>query len=280
MKKVLFALFALVIAFPLAAQDIPMKEWTPPLHWMAPLAKKHPTRDILSVGDRKTLGPLPVPLSLVAIPPCRQYDSRTTSKLLQNTPRTVVLSGSPCGIPETAQAVAVNITAFNIDAPHGLLEPDPPYRPVSGVFWVGASIPLETAWINYPLEETQRGNAGIVALSIYDEIIVQINQVSGTVDFTVDVFGYYAPFDNGTCCPLCCNVCSVVASDAPFGEGVSTNCPAQCKPVIDTSTGPVVVTYVYDGNALTKSLRRGATFSFTVDIGSTYCVLKLPAAQD
>jgi hypothetical protein len=72
----------------------------------------------------------------------------------------------------------VNITVFNIVAT------------ASAVFKVGTSAPPTTAWINYPPSETQRANAGIVATN-GNAIVVQVNQGSGSVDFTVDVFGYY-----------------------------------------------------------------------------------------
>jgi len=120
------------------------------------------------------------PLPFVAVAPCRQYDSRSSASLLQNTPRTVTLVGAPCGIPASAQAAAVNITIFNIIGAAS-----------NGVFSVGIVSPPATAWINYPSTETQRGNAGVVSLTSAGEIIVQINQVAGFADVVVDVNGYY-----------------------------------------------------------------------------------------
>ncbi len=92
------------------------------------------------------------------------------------------MSSSPCGIPTTAQAVAVNITIFNITGASG-----------NGVFKTGNVSPATTAWINYPSTETQRGNAGVVPVETNAVLHVQVNQGAGSVDFTVDVFGYFAP---------------------------------------------------------------------------------------
>ncbi len=121
------------------------------------------------------------PLPFVAITPCRQYDSRNFTPLLDNTPRAVLLTGAPCGIPSAAAAVSANITVFTISGALG-----------NGVLRVGIVSPPTTAWINFPSTETQRSNAGIVALNGSGQIIVEVNMGGGQLDFTVDVNGYYA----------------------------------------------------------------------------------------
>ncbi len=123
----------------------------------------------------------PSPLPFVAITPCRQYNSLNSSPLLQGTNRAVDLTGTPCFIPATALAVSANITVFNISGATG-----------NGVFKVGTLSPPTTAWINYPLTETQRSNAGTLSLNGLGQIIVQVAQGAGQVDFVVDVNGYYA----------------------------------------------------------------------------------------
>ncbi len=93
------------------------------------------------------------------------------------------MSGAPCGIPSSSFAISVNITVFDITGATG-----------NGVFKVGIVAPPTTAWINYPPSETQRANAGIVSTDAADgsgNIAVQVNQGAGSVDFTVDVNGYY-----------------------------------------------------------------------------------------
>jgi hypothetical protein len=79
-------------------------------------------------------------------------------------------------------AVAVNITVFNISGGSG-----------NGVFKVDTVTPPLTAWINYPSTETQRGNAGVLSTTGAAAIVVAVYQSGGSVDFTVDVFGYYGP---------------------------------------------------------------------------------------
>ncbi len=111
--------------------------------------------------------------------PCRQYDSRSSAPLIDNTNRTINLTGSPCGIPAAA-AVSVNITVFNITGATG-----------NGVFRVGIAADPPTAWINYPPAETQRANAGIVPTDSAGNVVISVNQGGGSLDLTVDVNGYY-----------------------------------------------------------------------------------------
>src|SRR6266540_5841154 len=62
--------------------------------------------------------PTPTPISpgsdFYTVAPCRQYDSRDSAALPDNTNRSVTLIGAPCGVPPTAVAVSVNITVFSI----------------------------------------------------------------------------------------------------------------------------------------------------------------------
>ena len=129
------------------------QNWTAPPYW-TPLAAESPDVARGAVRGSRTALVTATPLPFVGIAPCRQYDSRNSSVLLQNTPRTVPLVGAPCLIPATAQAAAVNITIFNITGAAS-----------NGVFSVGITAPPPTAWINYPSTEAQRGNAGVVGLT-------------------------------------------------------------------------------------------------------------------
>jgi hypothetical protein len=146
----------------------PIISWQPPAFYTA------------ASSGRTALTDLSQPLPFVPVAPCRQYSTLLTTKLVDPTPRTITLSGAPCGIPATAHAVAVNITIFNIAAGS------------TGVFRVDTVSPPTVAWINYPATEIQRGNAGVLSTtSSPANIVVQINQGGGTVDFVVDVFGWY-----------------------------------------------------------------------------------------
>jgi hypothetical protein len=146
----------------------------PIISWQAPAFYKAPS------SGRTALTNLSQPMPFVPVTPCRQYDSRNFTALLQNTPRTVTLSGAPCGISVSAVAVAVNITVFNITGAGS-----------NGVFRADTVSPPTVAWINYPPSETQRGNAGVLGLTPTGAIVVQVNQGAGSVDFVVDVFGWY-----------------------------------------------------------------------------------------
>ncbi len=174
----------LVGASAIASDDIPLMNWPSPLLWQpAAVASHEPgVPDWAASGKRKALAFPAEALTFVAISPCRQYDSRSFTPLLDNTPRTVTLTGAPCYIPASAQAASVNITIFNITGAGS-----------NGVLKVGIDSPPTTAWINFPPSETQRSNAGVVALTGAGAIVVQVNQGAGSVDFVVDVNGYYMP---------------------------------------------------------------------------------------
>jgi hypothetical protein len=152
----------------------PSSTYPPLISWKAPAFYTSPSSGRTALTDAAS------PVPYIPLVPCRQYDSRNSTALADNTPRTVTLSGAPCGIPATAVAVAVNITVFNITGAGS-----------NGVFKVGTSTPPPTAWINYPSSETQRGNAGVLGTTGAAAIVVQVNQGAGSVDFVVDVFGYY-----------------------------------------------------------------------------------------
>lgn len=153
----------------------------PPLvRWQAP-ASFTPPRGTGRTALTDITGPLP----LIPIVPCRQYDSRSATPLADNTARIVTVTGAPCGVLFPSYAVAVNITVFNITGAGG-----------NGVFKIGSSAPPTAAWINYPPTETQRANAGVVSTN-GNSIAVQVNQGGGSVDFVVDIFGYYPQSDSG-----------------------------------------------------------------------------------
>ena len=162
-----------------------IQNWSAPPYWTPPavsLGDADQSGRSAPAAGRQALVTSPVPLPFVAIAPCRQYDSRSASVLADNTPRTVTLIGAPCAIPADAAAVAANITIFNISGAGS-----------NGVFKAGTVSPPTTAWINYPPTETQRANAGVLPLGAGGTIVVQVNQGAGSVDFVVDVFGYYSP---------------------------------------------------------------------------------------
>ena len=116
----------------------------------------------------------------VSIVPCRQYDSRNSSPLLQGTSRSVPLTGAPCNIPFGSPAVSVNISVFNIVGATG-----------NGVFNVGIPSGSSIAWINYPPSQSQIDNSGVVPVDNGGNISAAVAQGAGSVNFVVDVNGYY-----------------------------------------------------------------------------------------
>ncbi len=169
----------LVVLFALSATAMAVDAFPPLVNWSAP-ATYTPAR---SAGAR-ALGDITLPVPLIGITPCRQFDIRP-GVLADNTPMAVTLTGGACGIPASAVAVSVNITVFTISGATG-----------NGVFKVGTVNPPTTAWINYPPTETQRGNAGSVPVNGSDQIWIEVNQGGGSIQLTVDVNGYYASIIN------------------------------------------------------------------------------------
>jgi hypothetical protein len=149
-------------------------------NWPAPPYWRPQTSRALGRTRTEAVSAASAPLPFIAQTPCRQYDSRDTTPLPQATPRSITITGAPCGIPASAAAVSLNITVFDILGATG-----------NAVFQVGTASPPTTAWLNYPASETQRGNAGVLPLSGSGEIFVEVLQGGGSLDFTVDVNGYY-----------------------------------------------------------------------------------------
>jgi hypothetical protein len=175
-RRALSILTMAFLACPALGEE-PIPNWPAPLFWSPPKT----SRGVATLGD------ITNPLPFVAVAPCRQYDSRNTTPLLQNTSRAVVATGAPCGLPTNATAVSVNITIFNISG-----------ATANGVFQVGTATAPTFAWINYPPTEAQRGNAGALPLDGSNQLWVRVQQGGGQIDFTVDVNGYYAATSSGS----------------------------------------------------------------------------------
>jgi hypothetical protein len=169
-------LLSATLAASAAGDRTPSSTSPPIISWQAPAFYTSPH------SGRTALTDAAPPMPYIPLVPCREYDSRNTTALVQAITRTVPLSGAPCGVPTTAVAVAINITIFNIFGASG-----------NCVFKVDTVDPPATAWINYPSYESQRGNAGVVSTTGAAAIVVGVYQGGGSVDFTVDVFGYYGP---------------------------------------------------------------------------------------
>ncbi len=117
------------------------------------------------------------------LPPCRILDTRTPAgplggpALNAQADRTFPVAGT-CGIPATAKAISVNLAVTQPTVAGNLrLRPG------------GVPVPLVSS-INYIAGQTRSNNA-VVPLNASGEITVFCGQASGTVQFILDVNGYF-----------------------------------------------------------------------------------------
>jgi DNA-binding beta-propeller fold protein YncE len=130
-----------------------------------------------------TTGAPPAGAQLNTVTPCRLADTRDPvgpyggPALAANADRTFVIT-TKCGIPPGARAVAFN---FTITQPTGLGD--------LRVFPGGVGLPLVSV-INWRPGQTRANNA-VVSLGPSGDIVVHVDQASGTVHLIIDVNGYF-----------------------------------------------------------------------------------------
>ena len=123
------------------------------------------------------------PASFYTLTPCRVADTRNPvgpyggPALAANADRTFVIGGQ-CGIPSTAAAVSLNFTVTQPTAQGDL-------RALAA----GVGLPLVST-MNWRAGQTRANNA-IVSLGPSGDIVVHVDQASGTVHFIIDVNGYF-----------------------------------------------------------------------------------------
>jgi hypothetical protein len=112
--------------------------------------------------------------------PCRVIDTRTTHApaLSATAQRAFFLAGS-CGVPSTAKAVSVNVTVTSPTAPGDLR-----------LFPGGVAAPLVST-INFAPGQTRANNAVLQVGGGATATVVVQNDAAGTVDFIMDVNGYF-----------------------------------------------------------------------------------------
>jgi hypothetical protein len=114
---------------------------------------------------------------------CRVIDTRNPAgplggpALFGGSGRTFVIANH-CGIPATASSVSANIAVTNPTAPGHLT-----------LYPAGSSLPLAST-INYRAGQT-RANNTIFLLGPDGDFVVYCEQASGTVDFFLDISGYF-----------------------------------------------------------------------------------------
>lgn len=129
------------------------------------------------------IGRIPTSAFYFTVTPCRVADTRSPSgpyggpALAANTDRTFVIAGQ-CGIPTGVVAVAFN---FTITQPTGLGD----LRTVPGC----GTLPLVST-MNWRAGQTRANNA-IAPLGLSGDIVAHVDQAAGTVDFIIDVNGYF-----------------------------------------------------------------------------------------
>ncbi|MDQ5857217.1 MAG: SBBP repeat-containing protein [Acidobacteriota bacterium] len=117
------------------------------------------------------------------VAPCRVVDTRNATgawggpALAANTSRSFTITGR-CGVPTSADAVSLNITAVASTA-SGTLRVYPAGTPLPG-----------TSSLNYPAAKA-RANNGNYGLGSGGAVAVRVDQPSGSVHFVLDVAGYY-----------------------------------------------------------------------------------------
>jgi hypothetical protein len=125
----------------------------------------------------------PLPSLYYGLPPCRLYDSATTTPLQPYETRTIAVAGNiHCGIPANATAVAINFAAVN-PTQDGFLALTPG----------GSSVQSS---LNYTASRGSRANDASIRLT--NGTIGVRNGSGGATGLTIDVTGYYAPPASGT----------------------------------------------------------------------------------
>ena len=87
--KVLFLGLTAVLVAGFAPGDEVIPDWPAPATWSPHSVSR----------GASALGAITSPYPFIGVTPCRQYDSRNFTPLPQNTSRSVVLTGAPCGLP-------------------------------------------------------------------------------------------------------------------------------------------------------------------------------------
>jgi uncharacterized repeat protein (TIGR03803 family) len=130
-----------------------------------------------------TSTPNPLGYEFVTVAPCRVIDTRNPDgplggpALAAGANRDFILT-SACGVPASAVALAINVTVTQPTAAGSLT-----------IFAAGSPMP-GTSTINYSAGQTRANNA-LVAPNAAGAITVHCTQGSGTVQFILDVNGYF-----------------------------------------------------------------------------------------
>ena len=168
---------------------IPLKNWAAPLHWLPPSAQEAFRQKAVEASAPDAAGATQ-PLQLVAITPCRVMDTRAPSgfpgafgppSLQGNTPRTIPIPSSSCGIPSSA-AYSLNFTLVSTYGPVGFVAAWPDNVPFPGTSITNAFTGGVVA------------NAAVVPAGPDGGIDVMVSSIG---DLVIDINGYYVPGGSG-----------------------------------------------------------------------------------
>jgi glucose/arabinose dehydrogenase len=130
-------------------------------------------------GGQVRLVALPRPLDYFTLTPCRLLDTRTGGSPFAAGETRAVPAAGACGVPVTAEAIAVNLTVVGASSTgHLSLSP------------AGVSPSTQSAISFAPMET--RSNNALVELGTGGAFDVLCAMPSGTADLIVDVVGYFA----------------------------------------------------------------------------------------
>jgi sugar lactone lactonase YvrE len=187
-------------------------------------------------------------LGFYPVTPCRVADTRTTSSITAGTSRNFSPLTSSCGIPATAQAYSLNLTAIPIK-PIGYLSTWPAGQPQ----------PLVSTLNTESLDVT--ANAAIVPAGASGEITVYS---SDPTDLAVDINGYFAPAINAGALSLYnvtpCRALDTRTVDGPFsGTIVVDVAGSACAPSTTAQAYVLNATVVPNGSLGFLSLWQDGT---------------------
>jgi hypothetical protein len=148
----------------------------------AAIAAPQSTSEKWSIFLDYGVAPPPSGLSYYTVPPCRIIDTRAPPgpaggpSLAGGTSRSVSIAGG-CGVPSGAAAAAVNVTVTGSGSPGYL------------TIFPGGVLP-GTSTLNFRAGQTRANNAA-VSLDGTGSLTVFAGLAGGTLDFIVDVVGYF-----------------------------------------------------------------------------------------
>jgi uncharacterized repeat protein (TIGR01451 family) len=143
------------------------------------------TTDTVASNDSATSSAPLDRVSFNTLEPCRVLDTRDTAgplggpALVAGAIRSFTITGN-CTVPSTARSVSVNITVTGPTDPGDLR-----------IYPTGSTLP-DASVINYGAGQTRANNA-VIPLGTGGALDVFCEQAAGTVDFILDVNGYFEP---------------------------------------------------------------------------------------